>query len=113
VHRERDYIFSTRWPKSSCFGTIGLLIRIESHGRQKKEEVSYPHPSLEPVLKRTLGAVVQEQLLRMAMTVDNFTSAEAEELRSAVGVRRSWERMKSLQGKLRIGGCWREQFSVR
>jgi error-prone DNA polymerase len=72
--------------------------------RQKKEAVTYPHPSLEPVLKRTLGVpLFQEQLLRMAMTVANFTGAEAEELRRAVGMRRSWERMKSLETKLRAG----------
>jgi len=72
--------------------------------RQKKEEVTYPHPSLEPVLKRTLGVpLFQEQLLRIAMTVANFTGAEAEELRRAVGMRRSWERMKNLEGKLRAG----------
>src|SRR5271163_2275687 len=69
-----------------------------------KEEISCPHPSLEPVLKRTLGVpLFQEQLLRMAMTVANFTGAEAEELRRAVGMRRSWERMKNLEGKLRDG----------
>jgi error-prone DNA polymerase len=72
--------------------------------RQKKEEVTYPHPSLEPVLKRTLGVpLFQEQLLRMAMTVANFSGAEAEELRRAVGMRRSWERMRNLEGKLRNG----------
>jgi error-prone DNA polymerase len=37
------------------------------------------------------------------MTVANFTGAEAEELRRAVGMRRSWERMKNLEGKLREG----------
>src|ERR1700727_1210031 len=45
----------------------------------------------------------QEQLLRMAMTVVNFTGAEAEELRSAVGMRRSWERMNKLEANLRAG----------
>jgi error-prone DNA polymerase len=56
------------------------------------------------VLKRTLGVpLFQEQLLRMAMTVANFSGAEAEELRRAVGMRRSWERMKNLEGKLRTG----------
>ena len=41
--------------------------------RQKKEAVTYPHPSLIPVLKRTLGVpLFQEQLLRMAMTVAIF-----------------------------------------
>src|ERR1700734_3202718 len=45
----------------------------------------------------------QEQLLRMAMTVVNFTGAEAEELRRAVGMRRSWERMNKLEASLRAG----------
>jgi error-prone DNA polymerase len=45
----------------------------------------------------------QEQLLRMAMTVAGFTGAEAEQLRRAVGMRRSWERMKNLEGRLREG----------
>jgi error-prone DNA polymerase len=39
----------------------------------------------------------------MAMTVANFTGGEADELRRAVGMRRSWERMKNLEGKLRAG----------
>jgi error-prone DNA polymerase len=72
--------------------------------RQGKEEVTYPHPSLEPVLKRTLGVpLFQEQLLRMAMTVASFSGAEAEELRRAVGMRRSMQRMKDLEGRLRAG----------
>jgi error-prone DNA polymerase len=72
--------------------------------RQGKEEVTYPHPLLEPVLKRTLGVpLFQEQLLRMAMTVASFTGAEAEELRRAVGMRRSMQRMKDLEGRLRDG----------
>jgi len=41
--------------------------------------------------------------LRIAMTVANFTGAEADELRRAVGMRRSWERMKNLESKLRAG----------
>lgn len=66
--------------------------------------MTYPHPSLEPVLKRTLGVpLFQEQLLRMAMTVASFTGAEAEELRRAVGMRRSMQRMKDLEGRLRTG----------
>ena len=72
--------------------------------RQGKEEVTYPHPSLKPVLERTLGVpLFQEQLLRIAMTVADFSGAEADELRRAVGMRRSWERMKNLEGKLRAG----------
>jgi error-prone DNA polymerase len=72
--------------------------------KENPEEPTYPHPSLESVLKRTLGVpLFQEQLLKMAMTVANFSGAEAEELRRAVGMRRSWERMKSLEVKLRAG----------
>jgi len=83
---------------------VGQMMHPYMRRRQKKESVTYPHPSLEPVLKRTLGVpLFQEQLLRMAMTVANFSGAEADELRRAVGMRRSWERMKSLEGKLRAG----------
>src|ERR1700742_3616503 len=83
---------------------VGKMMHPYMRRRQKKEKVTYPHPSLEPVLKRTLGVpLFQEQLLRIAMTVANFTGAEAEELRRAVGMRRSWERMKNLEGKLRAG----------
>jgi error-prone DNA polymerase len=83
---------------------VGKMMHPYMRRRQGREEVTYPHPSLEPVLKRTLGVpLFQEQLLRIAMTVANFTGAEAEELRRAVGMRRSWERMKNLEGKLRAG----------
>jgi error-prone DNA polymerase len=83
---------------------VGKMMHPYMRRRQKKEAVTYPHPSLEPVLKRTLGVpLFQEQLLRMAMVAANFTGAEAEELRRAVGMRRSWERMKNLEGKLRAG----------
>ena len=83
---------------------VGKMMHPYMRRRQKKEPVTYPHPLLEPVLKRTLGVpLFQEQLLRIAMTVANFTGAEAEELRRAVGMRRSWERMKNLEGKLHAG----------
>lgn len=83
---------------------VGQMMHPYMRRRQKKEAVTYPHPSLEPVLKRTLGVpLFQEQLLRIAMTVANFTGAQAEELRRAVGMRRSWERMRDLEVKLRAG----------
>jgi error-prone DNA polymerase len=72
--------------------------------RRGKEAISYYHPLLEPVLKRTLGIpLFQEQLIRMAMIVASFTGGEAEELRRAVGMRRSMARMKELESKLRRG----------
>jgi error-prone DNA polymerase len=83
---------------------VGKMMHPYMRRRQKKEAVTYPHPSLEPVLKRTLGVpLFQEQLLRIAMTVADFTGAEAEELRRAVGMRRSWQRMEQLEVKLRSG----------
>jgi error-prone DNA polymerase len=72
--------------------------------RQKKELVTYPHPSLEPVLKRTLGVpLFQEQLLRMSMICANFTGGEAEELRRALGHKRSKKRMMEIEIRLRNG----------
>jgi error-prone DNA polymerase len=83
---------------------VGQMMHPYMRRRQGKEKITYPHPSLEPVLERTLGVpLFQEQLLRMAMTVANFSGAEADELRRAVGMRRSWERMKKLEVKLRDG----------
>jgi error-prone DNA polymerase len=83
---------------------VGKMMHPYMRRRQGKEEVTYPHPLLEPVLKRTLGVpLFQEQLLRMAMTVASFTGAEAEELRRAVGMRRSMQRMNDLEGRLRAG----------
>ena len=74
---------------------VGKMMHPYMRRRQGREEVTYPHPSLEPVLERTLGVpLFQEQLLRMAMVVASFTGAEAEELRRAVGMRRSMQRMQ-------------------
>ena len=83
---------------------VGKMMHPYMRRRQGREDVTYPHATLEPVLKRTLGVpLFQEQLLRIAMTVANFTGAEAEELRRAVGMRRSMQRMKDLEGRLRDG----------
>jgi error-prone DNA polymerase len=83
---------------------VGKMMHPYMRRRQKQERVTYPHPLLESTLKRTLGVpLFQEQLLRMAMVVANFSGSEAEELRRAVGMRRSWERMKNLEGRLRTG----------
>ena len=83
---------------------VGKMMHPYMRRRQGQEDVSYPHPLLEPVLKRTLGVpLFQEQLLRMAMVVASFTGSEAEELRRAVGMRRSMQRMRDLEGRLRAG----------
>jgi error-prone DNA polymerase len=72
--------------------------------RNGREPVEYPHPSLEPILKRTLGVpLFQEQLLRIAMVAAGFSGGEAEELRRAMGFKRSEERMRRIETKLRDG----------
>jgi DNA polymerase III alpha subunit len=72
--------------------------------RAGREEVTVPHPALEPILKRTLGVpLFQEQLLRMAMATAGFTGGEAEELRRAFGFKRSERAMKEVELKLRAG----------
>jgi error-prone DNA polymerase len=83
---------------------VGQMVNPFLQRRQGREDVTYPHPSLEPVLKRTLGVpLFQEQLLRMAMVVANFSGGEAEELRRAMGFKRSETRMKQIEAKLRAG----------
>ncbi|HEX3320510.1 MAG TPA: error-prone DNA polymerase [Terriglobales bacterium] len=83
---------------------VGQMVNPFITRRQGREEVTYPHPSLEPVLSRTLGVpLFQEQLLRMAMVVANFTGGEAEELRRAMGFKRSQKRMKEIEARLRTG----------
>jgi error-prone DNA polymerase len=83
---------------------VGQMVNPFITRRQGREQVTYPHPSLEPVLSRTLGVpLFQEQLLRMAMVVANFTGGEAEELRRAMGFKRSQKRMKEIEARLRAG----------
>ena len=72
--------------------------------RAGREPVVYAHPSLEPILRRTLGVpLFQEQLLRMAMVAAGFTGGQAEELRRAMGFKRSEKRMRVIEQQLREG----------
>jgi error-prone DNA polymerase len=65
--------------------------------RQGLEPVSYPHPSLEPILKRTYGVILfQEQALRVLMEVAGFSAEEAEEARRAMTHKRSKEVMQPI-----------------
>ena len=83
---------------------VGQMVNPYLQRRQGRAPVEYPHPSLEPVLERTLGVpLFQEQLLRIAMVAANFSGGEAEELRRAMGFKRSQARMKEIEAKLRAG----------
>jgi len=83
---------------------VGKMVNPYLKRRQGREPATCLHPSLEPVLARTLGVpLFQEQLLRMAMIAAGFTGGEAEELRRAMGFKRSEKRMKDIELKLRRG----------
>jgi error-prone DNA polymerase len=83
---------------------VGQMVHPYLNRRAGREPVVYPHPSLEPILRRTLGVpIFQEQLLRIAMTAAGFTGGEAEELRRAMGFKRSVERMEQIEARLRSG----------
>jgi error-prone DNA polymerase len=72
--------------------------------RNGDEEVTYLHPLLERSLAKTLGVpLFQEQLMQMAVDVAGFTAAEADQLRQAMGAKRSSERMERLRGRLYQG----------
>ena len=83
---------------------VGKMMHPYLRRREGEEEPVCLHPLLEPVLKRTLGVpLFQEQLLKMAMIVADFTGGEAEELRRAMGFKRSEERMIDIEARLRSG----------
>jgi error-prone DNA polymerase len=83
---------------------VGNMVHPYLARRRGDEPVTYAHPLLEPVLKRTLGVpLFQEQLLRMAMVVAGFSGGEAEELRRAMGFKRSVKRMQQIETRLRAG----------
>ncbi len=83
---------------------VGNMVHPYLRRRAGVEPVTYAHPRLEPILARTLGVpLFQEQLLRMAMAVASFTGGEAEDLRRAMGMKRSQKKMAALEVKLRAG----------
>jgi error-prone DNA polymerase len=83
---------------------VGQMVHPYLNRRAGRAPVTYPHPVLEPILRRTLGIpLFQEQLLRMAVAAARFTPGEAEELRRAMGFKRSVERMGAIEARLREG----------
>ncbi len=83
---------------------VGQMVHPYLRRRAGIEPVTYAHPSLEPILRRTLGVpLFQEQLIRIAMVAAGFSGGEAEELRRAFGFKRSERRMTQIGRKLREG----------
>ncbi len=101
--------------KPRCFYDVAMQVAIIRPGpiqgqavnplierRNGREPVTYWDPRLEPILGRTYGVVLfQEQLLRIAMELANFTAGEADELRRSIDFKRNQERMRKMQAKLR------------
>jgi len=83
---------------------VGQMVHPYLNRRAGREPVKFPHPSLEPILARTLGVpLFQEQLLRIAMVAAGFTGGQAEDLRRAFGFKRSERRMREVEVQLRAG----------
>jgi error-prone DNA polymerase len=64
------------------------------------DPVAYEHPSMERALRKTLGVpLFQEQLMTLAVDCAGFTEGEADQLRRAMGSKRSPERMRRLRDR--------------
>lgn len=100
--------------KPACFYDIVMQVAIIRPGpiqgemvhpflrrRAGQEPVTYPHPKLKPVLERTLGVpLFQEQGMRMAIEAAGFTPGEADQLRRAMGHKRSRAQMLEIYPRL-------------
>jgi error-prone DNA polymerase len=79
----------------------GDMVHPYLRRRAGEERVEYPHPSLQPILKRTLGVpLFQEQGMQVAIACAGFSAGEADMLRRAMGHKRSRERMAAICAKL-------------
>ena len=82
----------------------GDMVHPYLRRRNGEEEVTYPHPSLKPILERTLGVpLFQEQGMKVAMQAAGFSPSQADELRRAMGHKRSAEKMENLRVRLVAG----------
>jgi error-prone DNA polymerase len=82
----------------------GEMVHPYLRRKNGQEEVTYPHPSLQPILERTLGVpLFQEQGMQVAIAAAGFTPGEADQLRRAMGHKRSRERMAAICQKMLDG----------
>lgn len=81
--------------------------------KQGLEPVTYLHPSLEPVLKDSMGVILyQEQVMRLAIEVAGFSPAESDGFRRAMGTWRSSREMEKLHSQF-FDGCLRQPGMTR
>jgi error-prone DNA polymerase len=90
-------------------GAVHPYLERKTHLRDDPDyEVPYEHPSLEPILGDTLGAIVfQEQVIQVAMTLAGFSAGEAEGLRRAMSRKRSEEAMLAYRERFIDGAVGR------
>jgi error-prone DNA polymerase len=82
----------------------GNIIHPYLRRRRGEEQVVYLHPSLEPILKRTLGVpLFQEQGMKLAVVAAGFSASQADQLRKVMSHKRSLEKMASLCNDLAAG----------
>ncbi len=82
----------------------GAMVHPYLRRKAGEEDVSYLYPSLEPILKRTLGVpLFQEQGMQVAIAAAGFTPHQADQLRRAMGHKRSKERMAAIGEQLLAG----------
>ncbi|MCH7578511.1 MAG: error-prone DNA polymerase, partial [Chloroflexi bacterium] len=92
---------------------VGGAVNPYINRRLGREEVTYDHPLLEPVLEETLGVVLfQEQVLQVSMALAGFSAGQAEGLRRAMSRKRSKEAIEKLRGQF-IEGCLNNGVSKR
>ncbi len=92
---------------------VGGAVNPYINRRLGREEVTYDHPLLEPVLAETLGVVLfQEQVLQVSMALAGFSAGQAEGLRRAMSRKRSKEAIEKLRGQF-IEGCLNNGVSKR
>ncbi len=103
--------------KPKCFADLSMQVAIIRPGpvtgkfvnpyiarRLGREPVTYLHPSFEPFLRRTLGVpLFQEQVMKIGMVAANLTGGEAEELRKAMGGKRSQAIIAGMTARLHEG----------
>ena len=69
-------------------------------------QVPYEHPSLEPVLRETLGTIIfQDQVLEVAIAFAGFSVGEAEGLRRAMSRKRSEAAIEAYHRRFVAGAC--------
>jgi error-prone DNA polymerase len=83
---------------------VGKAVNPYILRRQGKEPVTFDHPSLEPVLKETMGVILyQEQVIQAAMAIAGFTAGQADQMRRAMSRKRSREAMAAMWEEFRRG----------